>query len=697
MKNPVFIFLLLPFFFFANEQKVSSKIQKVTVYLSGAQITRTVQCHLKEGSNEVVFTGLSHKIDEGSIQISGLNTVSILSIAYGINYLKESESNPHFKEWEDTIIKLEREIALLNNTITGLKEEETVITHNRLVNSDTQALSLDRVKQVGQYYRERITSIKNEIFDTTLKINTLKLQVNALKLQLAETNNAPEKEQGEITITFNAPMTMSLDLTLTYLVEDAGWVPNYDIKSTGLNAPLSLAYKANVYQKTGQDWNNVNVILSTGNPNNNIAKPTLETKYLDFVSPYQKRHSTAAKKKGYAYNPNIKKVVGTITDESGQPLPGVNVLVKGTTQGTSTDFDGNYTLDVPYGQELVFTYIGMVPQELPLYSSIINVRMEEDANNLDEVVVTAMGTSRSEKALAYAVSTVDMENQLNGRVAGVNIRGTNSYRGKSEYNHPSPLYIVDGVPVSDFSEEDLDQNEIQHIEILELGEAIPIYGNRGSNGVVLITTKKSHTNEKATKTDFEIKKPYSIASNGDINAIEINTFIIPATYEYFAAPIIDENVFLTASFKDWEKHQLLPGEANIYFEGAYAGKTVLDPYTTQKEMILSLGIDNNITVSRQQDRNFKSKSFTGNNRILDRTYNLEVKNNKNVGVTLKLMDRIPKSQNKEIKIDDITVNNATYDEKKGLLTWNLKLSPQQNQKESFSFQIKYPKEKHISL
>ena len=100
---------------------------------------------------------------------------------------------------------------------------------------------------------------------------------------------------------------------------------------------------------------------------------------------------------------------------------------------------------------------------------------------------------------------------------------------------------------------------------------------------------------------------------------------------------------------------------------------------------------------RKQQRNFKSKSFTGSNRILNRTYDLEVKNNKNVAVNLKLIDRIPLSQNKEIKVEDIVTNSAEYDKKKGLLSWTMDLQPKESRKESFSFQVKYPRGKYISL
>jgi len=684
MKNTVVLFLLAPLFLLANSTKTPSKIKEVTVYLNGAQITRTASCTLHEGSNEVIFTGLSHKIDESSIQISGLGHVSILSIAYDINYLEKSASNPKIKEWEDRIEALEYEISLLKNTIAGLEEEEKVITSNRIVNGDSQVLDLERMKQIGAYYRERITKIKNEIFKTNLNINKFNLEINDLRQQLAEANNGSQTPQGEITITFDAPITTTLNATLSYLVKDAGWVPNYDIKSSGLNAPISLAYKGNVYQNTGQDWKNVKISLSTGNPQYNISKPTIEAHYLNFVSAYNKRNAATTSKKGYAFNPYVKKVTGTVTDESGAPLPGVNIVVQGTSMGTTSDFDGNYTLEVPSGKELTYSYIGMHTQELPIYSSIINVRMEEDAQSLDEVVVTGYGTA--------AVGSVSPERALSGRAAGISIRGASSIDST-----PEPLYIIDGVPIDNFTEGDLDENEIQDVEVLKGTNASSIYGNRGANGVVVITTKKSQMQEGATKTEFAIKKPYTILANGDITAIEVNTFKMPATYEYFAAPVLNDNVYLTASFKDWEQHQLLPGEANIYFEGTYAGKTVIDPYTTKKEMILSLGIEHNISVTRQQDRNFKSKPFVGSNRIVNRTYVLEVKNNKNTPISLKLMDRIPKSQNKEIKVDDVSTNNAKYDESKGLLTWNMTLGPKSVQKEIFSFQVKFPKGRYISL
>jgi hypothetical protein len=114
-------------------------------------------------------------------------------------------------------------------------------------------------------------------------------------------------------------------------------------------------------------------------------------------------------------------------------------------------------------------------------------------------------------------------------------------------------------------------------------------------------------------------------------------------------------------------------------------------------MTVLLCAEDAITVTRKQDKNFESKLFTENNRILDGTHQLNIKNNTLITINLVLMDRIPISENKEIKVDEIITNNAAYDKEKGLLTWKLKLKSQQETAETFSFQVKYPKGRNITL
>lgn len=200
-------------------------------------------------------------------------------------------------------------------------------------------------------------------------------------------------------------------------------------------------------------------------------------------------------------------VTGVVTDSQG-PLPGVNIVVKGTTNGTASDFDGNYSLDnVSTDDVLVFSSIGYITQEIPVNGrSVIDVTMAEDAQALSEVVLVGY-TTQKRSDITGAVSTVDMENleknrvanvsqALQGQVAGVQVTASSGapgdpiqirIRGEGTIGNNNPLYIVDGIPLRDISF--LNQADIKTMTVLKDAAAAAMYGSRASNGVVLITTK----------------------------------------------------------------------------------------------------------------------------------------------------------------------------------------------------------------
>lgn len=236
-----------------------------------------------------------------------------------------------------------------------------------------------------------------------------------------------------------------------------------------------------------------------------------------------------------------KTVTGNVTDEGGVPLPGVNILIKGTTTGIQTDFDGNYAIQVSVGEVLVYSYIGQATEERTVgQENIINVTMAEDAQALQEVVVTAQGIVREKRSLGYAVTTVEAEavearpeadigRVLSGKVAGVNITANNGLSGSgtniiirgfsSATQSNQPLFIVDGIPFdsgtntqSNFLDGntessrflDIDPNAIESVSVLKGLSATVLYGNRGRNGVILITTKGSVTGDAPSKTEVSL-------------------------------------------------------------------------------------------------------------------------------------------------------------------------------------------------
>ena len=203
-----------------------------------------------------------------------------------------------------------------------------------------------------------------------------------------------------------------------------------------------------------------------------------------------------------------RKITGTITDAKGEPLLGVNVVVKGTTNGTITDLDGKYVLEVEPNAILVISYIGYVTQQTPASGNVMNITLKEDTQNLDEVVVVGYGTQQK-KDITGSVAVIDTEEllassgssatqQLQGKAAGVNI-GTSGapgsatmvrIRGINSINDNGPLYVIDGVSTRDQDLSSINPNDIESMQVLKDASSAAIYGAQAANGVILITTKK---------------------------------------------------------------------------------------------------------------------------------------------------------------------------------------------------------------
>jgi len=249
-----------------------------------------------------------------------------------------------------------------------------------------------------------------------------------------------------------------------------------------------------------------------------------------------------------------KTISGTVTDDTGLPLPGVNIIIQGTSTGTQSDFDGNYAIDVATGQTLVYSYVGFETQEIAVgASNNIDVTMQA-GSVLDEVVVTALGVSREKQSLGYSTQQVDGEdistvkggnftNSLSGKVSGLQIRRNNNLGGSTNVvirgntsltGDNQALFVVDGVPISNRNTNDPNQtqasgnyydygnaasdinpDDIESINVLKGAAASALYGSRAANGVIIITTKKG---KKAKGLGVTIN------SNAQVGFIDKSTF-----------------------------------------------------------------------------------------------------------------------------------------------------------------------------
>lgn len=245
---------------------------------------------------------------------------------------------------------------------------------------------------------------------------------------------------------------------------------------------------------------------------------------------------------------NLMKVEGRVVDDLQEPMIGVSVFEKGTTNGVITDIDGNYTLSVKEGAVLVYSYIGYVTQEKKVVSGIMNVILKEDSKALDEVVVVGYGIQKK-SSVTGAISQVkaeDMQNRtisnapaaLQGKTAGVQVIQTSAapgssptvrVRGYSSNVSSNPLYVVDGVRLSDIS--GIDPNDIASMEVLKDAASAAIYGAEAGNGVVLITTKKGKVGQGKITYDFQFSSQSLARIPKMLNAeqyidymVESNTF-----------------------------------------------------------------------------------------------------------------------------------------------------------------------------
>ncbi|CAN5611090.1 DUF4139 domain-containing protein [soil metagenome] len=266
----------------------------------------------------------------------------------------------------------------------------------------------------------------------------------------------------------------------------------------------------------------------------------------------------------------------------------------------------------------------------------------------------------------------------------------------------TPLYIVNGNEMSATEFNKIRANAIKNTQVLKDDAATSIYGSRAQAGAVLVTLKDGlddyiTVSDKELNVTFDIDLPYDVPTNGKAQTAVLKEYQVPATYQFYAVPKLDKEVFLLAQIADWEKLNLLPGEANIIFEGTYIGKSFIDPSSTQDTLNLTMGRDKRVVVKREKLMDFSSVKFLGANKKQIFTYEITVKNNKKEAISMLLKDQYPLSQNKEIEVELLQSDGASINTETGVLNWQLQLAPNESKKVRISYSVKYPKDKVLNL
>jgi len=513
-----------------EEAAVKSSLETVVVYPDGAQVWRKGQVNVYPETRALTFSGLPGAIRPESVRVtaSGSARIKILGVETITEYL-EAEQLPEVK-------KLLDEIAVLETEIAKIKGQEAILdSQEKFLNSFGAALGGQVVKELTSgrpdiagvdkfidYLGARLQVIQKSRLENSQKAAEKQAKLEALRKKLQEIMPARSREEKRVKILIEVAQAGKLEVNLSYAVGFARWVPVYTIKALPESAEIELTVAAVVTQKTGENWDNVRLILSTSKPTAGNQPGQLYPWYLDFAQPRMMKALSRDKMEAKA------------------------------------------TLE---------------PEEAP--------------------------------AMAYEETAEIVETW-----AGVNL---------------------------------------------------------------------------------EVKKTWSLPSDGLERRVPIDSQKLPATFDYLSVPKLQELVFLRSGIKNTLSFPLLPGRADLFISQDFLGSMNLDFVPVNDELKLFFGEDRQLKVKRELVKREKSgPGFLGKNERINLVYKITLENLRNRLVEVELQDQIPVSQNSRIEVKDIKIFPPPVSrDEKGILTWKIKLEPGQRQEFSLEFTVEYPKDTKI--
>ncbi len=283
------------------EKKVSTEISSATIYLSGAEIIRNKSITLAKGKTQIIFDGLSPKINPKSIRITTDKTIDLLGISNKINYLAKEEHGPEIKRLNDSLEIVKNELQTIADKTDAFSTEKQLLLKNISLGGTNNGVNITELKQASDFYRLKITEINSKISQLNQQKEKLNLGYQRIVSQLNEMNSNAGYTRSEISILVSCDAPVTGNFELKYLVDGAGWSPAYDIKAFDINEPVTLEYRAKVYNNTDINWKDLKIKLSTADPNLSVTKPILNPWYLRYQT-YNYNSNMFKGKEGYIQN-----------------------------------------------------------------------------------------------------------------------------------------------------------------------------------------------------------------------------------------------------------------------------------------------------------------------------------------------------------------------------------------------------------
>lgn len=347
-KNIITICLILNTLSLFSQTEIKSEIKSVTVYRKGARVQSEVKTVLKPGLNKVSFVGNPDKIVAKSVQLSGAGDFSIISVKLGTSYTAFDDAIKNKKEKAlEKIDILTAQLNIANVNVEAIRLEETLLLSNSQIGGKNTGVSILELKQIAIYYSQTLAQIKQRQKQMKAKIDRINEEIRILKLDLNQKDN-PNKWFSKIDVVLKSQMQTNATLSLDYFTAGAGWNPIYDARVNDLNGKINVVYKAQIFQNTGLDWNNVNLKISTAEPLVNNEKPIVRKRYVTAYVAYDDNLRTLNGRSAPGRVSNmvsVEQLEVTIDSKADSYVNGVKVVETVKVQNpTNIDF----TIEKPY-------------------------------------------------------------------------------------------------------------------------------------------------------------------------------------------------------------------------------------------------------------------------------------------------------------------------------------------------------------
>ena len=396
----------------AKKIAAETSIQNVTIFSSGARVERLSSVAIPSGRSEISFSGLSNQLDQQSVQLKADADITLLSVQATKDFLGARKIDEEEKSFIDRNNALQDKLDLDNKLMEVYKNEETMLIKNEAIGG-TAGVKTIELKEALDMHRQRLTEVYQKELEIQKRIESEKKDLEIFNAQLQEFSKKRDSINYIVTALIDSKTTKNVNFHLLYNVNDAGWYPTYDVRVKDVTDPLDVLMNANVFQRSGETWKNVSLILSTGNPNENATPSQLQPWKLGFYDP-----SVSLRGDG-----SYSTASGRVTDENGEPVAGASVMMKNGKVATSTDANGFFKLQNISGNGiLVFSAVGFERQEVAASPGYFTVKLKRPINALQEVVVVALGTTarnditgetedKGFKKEKQSIKTVDMVTQ----------------------------------------------------------------------------------------------------------------------------------------------------------------------------------------------------------------------------------------------------------------------------------------------